>query len=475
MIIPVILAGGTGTRMWPVSRKANPKQFARILGEETLFQKTVRRLADDRYDRPCVVTSEDCRFIAQEQMIDAGTTNVLHLVEPVARNTAPAVLTAALAHRDQPDALLMICPSDHAVDDDAAFHAAMELAREPASGGEVVCFGVYPTGPSTAYGYLEADRGSDLKVQKVTSFTEKPDLATARELLGRGNYLWNAGIFMMRVDTALALYKDHAQDLLSPCHGALSLGGEDLGFHRLNRDAFKRCRAISFDRAIMERLGGCTMVAMDCGWADLGSWSAVRDKHVEKPGGNVLMGDASAIDCRDSLLKSSNKDMALVGLGLDGIVAIATDDAVLVADASRSEDIGQAIEVLNAKSAPQAEEFPRCYRPWGFYETLSLGARFQVKRIMVKSGAKLSLQSHVHRSEHWVVVEGSALVTVGEETKLISENESTYIPLGAVHRLENPGKLPLSLIEVQSGCYLGEDDITRYEDIYARNVEQDVA
>ncbi|MEC8295332.1 MAG: mannose-1-phosphate guanylyltransferase/mannose-6-phosphate isomerase [Pseudomonadota bacterium] len=475
MIIPVIMAGGTGTRMWPASRKALPKQFAPLLGGDTLFQQTVKRLSDPRFDRPCVISAEECRFIARDQMGAAGASNVLHLVEPVARNTAAAVLTAALAHRDQPEEVLLISHSDHVISDEAGFHAAVDLGRDAAAEGEVVCFGVFPTHPSSAYGYLQVDRGSDAKVQKVNEFIEKPDAAAATELLGRGNSLWNAGIFMLRVDVALELFKTHAPDLLPPCHGGLSLGGEDLGFHRLNRDAFKRCRAIAFDRAIMEKLPSCTVVSLDCGWADLGSWSALRDHQVKKPGGNALIGDASAIDCRNSLLKSTNSEMAIVGLGLDGIVAVATDDAVLVADASRSEEVGKAIEVLNARSAPQAEEFPRCHRPWGFYETLSLGARFQVKRIVVHPGQKLSLQSHVHRAEHWVVVEGSALVTVGEETKLVGENESTYIPLGAVHRLENPGKLPLALIEVQSGCYLGEDDITRYEDIYARDQNEEVA
>lgn len=475
MIIPVIIAGGTGTRMWPASRRALPKQFAPLLGGNTLFQDTLMRLSGERFDAPCVISNEECRFIARDQMGAVGIHDARHIVEPLSRNTAAAVLTAALAHQSQPDAVMLISPADHVIRDTAAFEAALDVAMPRAEAGEVVCFGVIPTHPSTAYGYLQVDRGSDASVQTVAEFVEKPDLATATELLGRGHSLWNAGLFMMRVDTALDAFRTHAPDLMAPCEAALSLGGEDLGFHRLSRDAFKRCRAIAFDRAVMEKLPKCTAVSLDCGWADLGSWSALRDHQVDTPGGNALLGEVEAIECRNSLLKSTNPDMALVGLGLDGIVAIATDDAVLVADASRSEEVGKAIEVLNARSAPQAEEFPRCHRPWGYYETLSLGARFQVKRIVVHPGQKLSLQSHVHRAEHWIVVEGSALVTVGEEEKLVTENESTYIPLGAVHRLENPGKLPLALIEVQSGCYLGEDDITRYEDIYARDAEEEVA
>lgn len=469
MLYPTLLAGGSGTRLWPVSRKSYPKQFADLIGDTTLFQQTLTRFSGPEFADPVVVTGEDYRFIAKEQMGAIGITNDTLIVEPTARNSAPAVLVAALSLEDTPDAVMLVSPCDHAISDEAALKDALVQAEAAASSGEIVVFGVTPDHPATGYGYLDVtalDRRADAPMA-VRTFVEKPDRDRAERMVADG-HLWNSGMFAFRVDTVLRAFEKYAPAMMDACRAALSLGGEDLDFLRLNADAFARCENISFDHAIMERLDGCTAVALDCGWSDLGGWKAIAEASGKDDANNALLGNATAIDCAGSVLKSNNPDIAVVGLGLENIIAVATDDGVLVADASRSDDVGTVVQTLRENGSDQGDSFRRCHRPWGYYETLSLGDRFQVKRIMVKPGAQLSLQSHVHRAEHWVVVEGSANVTVGDTVTLLTENQSTYIPLGAVHRLENPGKLPLHLIEVQSGCYLGEDDIVRYEDIYDR-------
>ncbi|MCT4555230.1 MAG: mannose-1-phosphate guanylyltransferase/mannose-6-phosphate isomerase [Pelagimonas sp.] len=467
VIHPVILAGGAGTRLWPASRKSHPKQFARLIDGDTLFQRAVTRASGPGFAAPIVMTGEEYRFVALQQMADIGHSAADLVVEPMGRNTAAAILTAALLRKDDPEALLLVLPSDHLIPDQAGFAALIEPAARVAQTGALVTFGITPDHPASGFGYMKVE-GGNAEALMISEFVEKPDADRAADMLATGKWLWNSGMFLFRVDAVLGAFRAHAPDLLDPAKAALALGAQDLGFHRLDADAFGRCRDVSFDHAVMEHLDSCAALELDCGWSDLGSWQAMKETAPQDQTANGLIGNALAIDCQDSLLKSDNPDTKLVGLGLKNIVAVATDDGILVADMDHSPQVGQVVETLRAEGAPQADGFRRCHRPWGYYETLALAPRFQVKRIMVAPGAKLSLQSHVHRAEHWVVVSGSARVTVDEDIRLMSENESIYVPLGAVHRLENPGKLPLHLIEVQTGCYLGEDDIQRYEDIYDR-------
>ncbi|MEM7723912.1 MAG: mannose-1-phosphate guanylyltransferase/mannose-6-phosphate isomerase [Pseudomonadota bacterium] len=476
MIVPVILAGGSGTRLWPASRKSYPKQFTELVGAETLFQSTAKRLSGEGFAAPTVITGNDFRFITAEQLDDVGVAGADIMLEPVGRNTAPAILAAALRHEADPDAILIVSPSDHQITDDAAFLAAVRAGEMAAKKGNLVTFGIKPSGAETGYGYLELTTVPELgKPQALKSFVEKPNLATAKELVKGGRHLWNAGIFMFRVGTIIEAFEVLAPRLVMPVRAALAAGQEDLCFFRLGAQAYARCDDISVDYAIMEAAEALSVVPVDCGWTDLGSWRSVHGASEHDADGNTIDGDALQIGCKNTMLKSTCADTRLVGLGLENIAAIATDDAILVANLDDSERVKDVVAELTLQKAPQATGFRRCHRPWGYYETLSLGERYQVKRIMVKPGAALSLQSHVHRAEHWVVVQGSAHVTVDQDVSLITENQSVYIPLGAVHRLENRGKVPLNLIEVQSGAYLGEDDIIRYEDVYAREDDTQAA
>ncbi|WP_039019293.1 mannose-1-phosphate guanylyltransferase/mannose-6-phosphate isomerase [Halocynthiibacter namhaensis] len=477
MIIPVILAGGTGTRLWPLSRKAYPKQFTELVGEESLFQATAQRLSGPEFEAPTILTNSDFRFIAAEQLDDIGVAPGSIMIEPTGRNTAPAILAAALAHEDTPDAVLLVAPSDHVVVNQHAFMAAIKAGEKSAVEGKLVTFGIRPVRAETGYGYLGLAKpleGFVPEPVELRSFIEKPQIDVAETMLASGRHLWNSGIFMFRVDAIIDAFEKLSPALLMPCRAAVAMAKEDLCFTRLGPDAWARCEDISIDYAVMEAAETLTVIPLDCGWSDLGSWKSVMTDSPSDRDGNVLSANTTALNCSDTQLRSVDANMELVGIGLEGITAIATRDAVLVARTDDSEQVKKALQALKEKEVPQAEEFDRCYRPWGYYETLSLSARFQVKRIMVKPGAALSLQSHVHRAEHWVVVKGSANVTVDESITLMTENQSVYIPLGAIHRLENPGKVDLHLIEVQTGSYLGEDDIIRYEDVYAR-VEEHVA
>jgi len=472
MITPILLCGGSGTRLWPLSRKSYPKQFVPLIGDKTLFQASAERLSGEGFAAPLVLTNSDFRFIVTEQLAEAGIDPGAVLIEPEGRNTAPAVLAAALwLEKSDPDGLMLVAPSDHVVPDAPAFRAAVAAGVPAAEAGQLVTFGIKPTHAETGYGYLElAEDPGDFTARPLTlsRFVEKPDAAKAEEMLASGQYLWNAGIFLFSVRAILAAFRAHAPGLIAPVAAAVEKGRPDLGFFRLDPGAWAGAEDISIDYAVMERADNLSVVPFADGWSDLGGWDAVWREAGPDEAGVVTTGPATAIDCENTLLRSEDATLEVVGIGLKNIITVAMPDAVLVADATRAQDVKQAVAALKAKAAKQATHFPKDHRPWGWFETLVLGDRFQVKRIHVHPGAALSLQSHHHRSEHWIVVEGTAKVTVDDAVTLVTENQSVYIPLGATHRMENPGKLPMVLIEVQTGAYLGEDDIIRYEDIYAR-------
>ena len=468
MIYPVILCGGAGTRLWPLSRKGFPKQFATILGDTSLLQQAVRRVSGDGFAAPTVVASADHRFIVVDQLSATNHKPKLVLVEPEAKNTAPAVLAAAqVIFEEDPEALILILPPDQAIDDDEAFREMVKRGVGAATEGRIVTFGIKPTRAETGYGWLEVDDNAS-DVMPLKRFIGKPQADLAETMLTDSRYLWNAGIFLSSARSLLEEYELGAPHLVDPVRGAIAAATNDLGFLQLDSKAWSQCESISVDYAIMERCDRLSVVPFASRWNDLGSWDAVAIEMPHDSSGNAASGAVTAIDCSNTLLRSENDGLELVGIGLENLLVVAMKDAVLVADRSKAQDVKSAVERLKSKRSNQAEAFSVDHRPWGHFETLALADRFQVKRIVVKPGAALSLQSHVHRSEHWIVVSGTARVTIDNEMRLVSENESVYIPLGAKHRMENPGKLPMVLIEVQTGAYLGEDDIVRYEDIYAR-------
>jgi mannose-1-phosphate guanylyltransferase/mannose-6-phosphate isomerase len=469
MIHPVLLCGGSGTRLWPLSRKSYPKQFAALTGDESLFQASARRLSGPDFAPPAIITSSDFRFIVTEQMVEAGIDPGAVLIEPEPKNTAPAVLAAALhLAAEDPEAMILVAPSDHVIPDAAAFRAAVAAAVPAAEAGRIVTFGIRPDRPETGYGYLELAEEAGAAVVPLRCFVEKPDETRAEEMLAEGRYLWNAGIFLFKAATIRAAFAEHAPEFIEPVEAAVSAAKVDLGFLRLAPEPWATLPDLSIDYAVMERAGNLSVVPFEGAWSDLGGWDAVWREAGPDEDGVVTGGPATALDCHDTLLRSESENQEIVGIGLDNVIAVAMPDAVLVADKSRAQEVKQAVAALKEKGAKQAETFPLDHRPWGWFESLVMGARFQVKRIVVTPGAALSLQSHVHRSEHWIVVQGTALVTIDDKKQLVTENQSVYIPLGAVHRMENPGKVPMVLIEVQTGSYLGEDDIIRYEDAYSR-------
>ncbi|WP_412507128.1 mannose-1-phosphate guanylyltransferase/mannose-6-phosphate isomerase [Roseovarius sp. SYSU LYC5161] len=469
IIHPVILCGGAGTRLWPLSRKSYPKQFSRLTGELSLFQETVRRIRGDGFADPVILTNDSFRFIVTEQLAQIGVTPAAVLIEPEGRNTAPAVLAAALwLEGTAPEGAMLVAPSDHAIPDADAFRAAIRAAAPAAESGDLVTFGITPARPETGYGYLELAEGADAGLQHpqpLAGFVEKPDADRAAAMIASGKHLWNAGIFLMSIRAAVDSYATHAPAMSDSVGHALTEAQRDLAFTRLAPAPWSAAEDISIDYAIMEKAANLQVMPFHGAWSDLGDWGAVWQQGAPDEQGNVCSDHATALDCRDTLLRSEDPDLELVGIGLEDMVAIAMPDAVLVAPKSRSQDVKRVVAQLEA---PQATEFPRDHRPWGWFQSLAMGDRFQVKRIVVHPGAALSLQSHHHRSEHWIVVQGTAKVTVDDDVQLISENESVYIPLGAVHRMENPGKIDMVIVEVQTGSYLGEDDIIRYEDVYAR-------
>ena len=462
-IHPVILSGGSGTRLWPLSREHYPKQLLQLVGQGTLLQQTVDRLQGmENVAAPIIVCNEEHRFLIAEQLREMGRKAQSMVLEPIGRNTCPAATVVALAVMKQtPDAVLLVMPADHVIKDAGAFRTAVTSALPLTRKDLLVTFGVVPSAPATGYGYIR--RGAE---QRVAQFVEKPDEATARRYVESGEYLWNSGMFLMRASAWLAELKRLAPDILSACENAVAGGKQDGEFYRLDADALRRCRSDSIDYAVMEKTDRAAVVPLDAGWSDVGAWSTIWEVSARDKDGNVVKGDAYLHNVKDSLLLAQHRLVALEGV--TNLIVIETADAVLVASKDRAQDVKQIVEKLRDLNRGERLTHRRVYRPWGSYEGVDAGDRFQVKRLVVKPGAALSLQMHHHRAEHWVVVKGTARVTRNEETFLLTENESTFIPCGARHRLENPGTIPLEIIEVQSGSYLGEDDIVRFADRYDR-------
>jgi mannose-1-phosphate guanylyltransferase/mannose-6-phosphate isomerase len=473
LIHPVLLCGGSGTRLWPLSRKSHPKQFVKLLGEESLFQASARRLSGSGFAPPSVVTGSEFRFMVVEQLAAVKIAPQNILIEPSARNTAAAICAAAVALDAQNgDSLMLVAPSDHVIPDAERFRTTVEAAVGTALDGQIVTFGIRPDRAETGYGWLEltAQPATDFAPisQPLSSFFEKPDAESAEALLSGGMHLWNAGIFLFSTSTILGAFAELAPETLSKVRDAFDAAETDLGLTRLAAEPWSALENISIDYAVMERVPNLAVIPYGGSWSDLGDWRAIWREGDADGSGVVTNGQSIALDCKNTLLQATSDTQHLVGMGLEDIIAVAMPDAVLVAHKDRVQDIKIAVTKLKESGVAQAEILPRDYRPWGWYESIALGPRFQVKRIVVNPGAALSLQSHNHRSEHWVVVEGTAKVTIDDEVKIVAENQSAYIPLGAVHRMENPGKLPLTLIEVQTGSYFGEDDIIRFDDVYAR-------
>lgn len=471
-ITPVLLCGGSGTRLWPLSRKSYPKQFAKLLSDKTMLQETALRVTGDGFDDPIIVTSEPFRFIVVEQLEEIGIRPQAVLLEPEAKNTAPAVLSAVTwVNQNLGDRTLAVMPTDHSIPNSAAFSDTLKVAANCSAEDKLVTLGIKPTHPATGYGYIEPKDDLSKNGTPVTRFIEKPDLEKAERLIADPNMLWNAGIFVFASNTAKRAFESHAADLVEPVKNAVTSAEPDFGFLRLDALAWSTCPSISIDYAIMERANNVCVVPFDAGWSDLGSWDAIWSESDPDADGCVAEGDTTTIDCQNSLLRGDD-DIALIGIGLKDIVVVAEQDAVLVADRNRSNDVGSALKLLREKQSPQADQARRDFRPWGWFESLTIADKFQVKRICVKPGGTLSLQSHQHRAEHWVVVEGTAEVTIGNDVQLVGENQSVYVPLGTIHRMKNPTDEPMTLIEIQTGTYFGEDDIKRYDDVYARGDDE---
>ena len=462
---PVLLSGGSGTRLWPLSREAYPKQFLALAGDDTMLQATWRRVADLADAAPIVVAGEEHRFLVAEQLRQVGAPTPAILLEPIGRNTAPAIAAAALqALRDGEDPLLLVLPSDHVVRDADAFRAAVRAAMPAAEQGALVTFGIMPDAPETGFGYIEAERGEG--VQRVLRFVEKPDAVTAQTYLDAGGYYWNSGMFLLRASRYLEELRKFRADIVGGAQAAFDAAQRDGDFIRLDKAAFAACPADSIDYAVMEKTDAAMVLPVDIGWNDVGSWSALWQVSEQDGDGNAHHGDVISIDSRNSYAYA-RRMVALVGV--DDLVVVETDDAVLVARKDRVQQVKDVVARLKAEQRTQAALHREVHRPWGSYDSIDMAEGFQVKRIKVKPGARLSLQSHTRRAEHWIVVRGTARVTRDNDVFELFANQSTYIPIGAKHRLENPGTEMLELIEVQSGDYLGEDDIVRYEDVYGRS------
>ncbi len=485
LIQPVVLSGGSGTRLWPLSREKYPKQLLPLIGADSLLQATVRRvegIADCELAPPMVVCNEDYRFVIAEQLRLMGKPGTI-VLEPTGRNTAPALTLAALAaSRNAADPILLVMPADHVITDVAAFQSVVRQGAEFADGGAVVTFGITPEAPETGYGYIQSGAvyAAQTEARLIARFVEKPDLATAQAYLKEGSYLWNSGLFMMRASVWLAAMAACRPDILKACQDAWALGSADGDFVRVGKEAFAACPSDSIDYAVMERIAkqagssgdkvtalpNGVVIPLTAGWSDVGAWDALWQVLPKDASGNVAQGDVLLQDCRDTLALSEGRLIACVGVS--DLVVVETADAVLVAHKDKTQDVKKIVDSLKREGRSESSIHRKVFRPWGSYDGVDAGERFQVKRIVVKPSGILSLQMHHHRAEHWIVVSGTAKITRGEETFLLSENESTFIPLGTTHRLENPGRVPLEMIEVQSGSYLGEDDIVRFEDVYGR-------
>lgn len=468
-IQPIILSGGSGTRLWPLSRNLHPKQFLALKDGESLFQNTVRRIcALPNALPPLIICNHEHRFMVAEQLREMGTEATIYL-EPVGRDTAPAVALAALGVLEHQDAPLLVAPADHAIDDTRAFCERVHAALPAAENGSLVTFGVTPTHPATGFGYIKpapapvADWDALFRVER---FIEKPDAARATQFLAQGGYFWNSGIFLFKASTYLDELQRHAPQVESACRRAFANRHMDLDFVRMESGAFEACPSVSIDHAVMEHTDKACMMPLGTPWSDLGSWSALAESVAGDDQGNVIIGDVVHADTRNCYLRAEKRLLAVIGL--EGHIVVETTDAVLVASKEKASEVKSLVQKLRRMGRRETENHTRVYRPWGYYEGITQSERSQVKRILVKPGSSLSLQKHHHRAEHWVVVKGTATVTCNDKTFLLSEDQSTYVPIGAVHRLENHGKIPLELIEVQTGSYLGEDDIVRMEDRYGR-------
>ncbi|WP_102796585.1 mannose-1-phosphate guanylyltransferase/mannose-6-phosphate isomerase [Bowmanella denitrificans] len=470
---PIIMAGGTGSRLWPKSRAAFPKQFLSLTSEHSMLQDTLTRLNGLAHDAPVFVCNEAHRFIVAEQLLQAGIHHDGILLEPVGRNTAPAIALAALhATQKGEDPILLVLAADHLIENIPAFHQAISQAEQLARQNKLVTFGIVPTCAHTGYGYIR--RGDAIQSSDgfaVAEFVEKPNLNTAEQYLASGAYLWNSGMFMFKASRYVQELEQHAPEIVDICRQAIASESQDLDFVRVDNDIFAACPSDSIDYAVMEKTDAAAVVPMDAGWNDVGSWSSLWEVQKKDAKGNVVRGDAILENVHNSYVNAEQRLIALVGI--DNVVVVETKDAILVAHKDQVQDIKKVVDKLKAKKRPEFEFHREVFRPWGSYDSLDQGSRFQVKRICVKPGEKLSVQMHHHRAEHWIVVAGTARVSCDDQTFLLTENESTYIPIGAVHSLENPGKIPLELIEVQSGSYVGEDDIVRFSDRYGRTEQKE--
>ena len=472
MLYPIIMCGGYGTRLWPLSRKSFPKQFTKILSEQSLFQQTVLRTIGFEYSNPTIVTCSDYRFIATEQLAEIEIKPLATLIEPEAKNTAPAILAAAIyIYQMDSEATLLIMPSDHVINDINLFKSAANKVRPYSEIGNIITFGIKPNFAHTGYGYLELSDENGTNIDNPTlinRFIEKPDIEAASKMFLSNKYLWNSGIFMFKARTIIDAFNLHEPLMSELVLKSLTNSKIDLGFTRLDSKYWSQIIPNSIDYAIMEKVDNIVAMPYKHHWTDLGSWEAVWDEMGKDANGNAVSNNANTLDCTNTLLRSESEDLEIVGIGLDDIIAIATKDAVIVAKKNDSQRVGEAVKLLNKNSKKQAEQFPIKHRPWGWYESLSCGDNFQVKRICIKPMSSISLQSHSKRAEHWIIVSGTAKVTIGDDIKIMSANQSIYIPIGEKHRIENNNDIEVILIEVQTGDYLGEDDIIRYKDEYSR-------